>query len=470
MDDEDPRPAPATRLRSALLLAGPLLGGLAGLATSAAGMPGAFAVTVGLTAWVALWWLFEPIPAPHTALLPLAALPLLGVLDARAVAEAYGNEVILLLGGGFMLSAAIARNGAHRRLALWMLRLTGGASGRHVLWGFVLASGLISMWISNTATTLLLVPVALAILVDYPDRRLAAPLILGIAYAASFGGLGTPIGSPPNLIFRSVYEQASGDEISFLDWFAYGIPIVAITLPLLALWLGRSLHGSPAARLPALAPMTAAERRVLAVFGVVALAWIFRTDPWGGWKAWLGLPGASDASVALLGALAMGLVPDGRGGHLLDWDTAERIPWGTLVLFGGGIALASAFGSSGVSAWIAERLVLLRELPLPLMLFGLCLGVTLLSEIASNTATAALLMPILAAAAAAAGVDPLLFMLPAALAASLGFMLPVATAPNAIAYGSGHVDNRRMLREGWLMDVVGVAAVAGVVWGVFAWR
>lgn len=453
-----------------LLAAGPLLGLLAGAAATAAGMPTDFAITVGLTAWVALWWLFEPIPAPHTALLPLAALPLLGVLDAKGVAEAYGNEVILLLGGGFMLSAAIERNGAHRRLALWMLRLTGGGSGRRVLWGFVLASGLISMWISNTATTLLLVPVALAILADYPERRLAAPLILGIAYAASFGGLGTPIGSPPNLIFRSVYEQASGDEISFVDWFVYGIPIVAITLPLLALWLGRGLRGLPAATLPALPPISAGERRVLAVFGIVALAWIFRTDPWGGWKAWLGLPGASDASVALLGALAMGLVPDGKGGHLLDWDTAERIPWGTLVLFGGGIALASAFGTSGVSAWIAERLVLLRDLPLPLMLFGLCLGVTLLSEIASNTATAALLMPILAAAAAAAGVDPLLFMLPAALAASLGFMLPVATAPNAIAYGTGHVDNRRMLREGWLMDVVGVAAVAGVVWGVFAWR
>lgn len=471
MDDEDVGRASGARARTALLYAGPLLGGFVGLVTDAAGMPATFAITVGLTAWVALWWLFEPIPAPHTALLPLAALPLLGVLDAKAVAEAYGNEVILLLGGGFMLSAAIERNGAHRRLALWMLRLTGGASGRHVLWGFVLAAGLISIWISNTATTLLLVPVALAILADYPERRrLAAPLVLGIAYAASFGGLGTPIGSPPNLIFRSVYEKASGDEISFVDWFAYGIPIVAITLPLLALWLGRGLRDLPPASLPALTPIAAAERRVLAVFGLVALAWIFRTDPWGGWKTWLGLPGASDASVALLGALAMGLVPDGKGGHLLDWDTAERIPWGTLVLFGGGIALASAFGNSGVSAWAAERLVLLRELPLPLMLFGLCLGVTLLSEIASNTATAALLMPILAVAAAAAGVDPLWFMLPAALAASLGFMLPVATAPNAIAYGTGFVDNRRMLREGWLMDVMGVAVVAGVVWGVFAFR
>ncbi|MFO1495312.1 MAG: SLC13 family permease [Lysobacterales bacterium] len=456
--------------RNALLWAGPAAALLVGFGADASGVSAAFAITAGLTAWVAIWWVFEPIPAPHTALLPLAVLPLTGVLDAKAVAEAYGNEVILLLAGGFMLSAAIERNGAHRRMAYWMLQLTGAADGRRLLWGFVLASGLISMWISNTATTLLLVPVALAVLERYPDPRLAAPLILGIAYAASFGGLGTPIGTPPNLIFRSVYEQTTGVEISFLDWFVYGLPIVVLTLPMLALWLGRNLRGLPAATLPTLPPISAAERRVLLVFAVVALAWIFRTDPWGGWKSWLGLPGASDASVALLGALAMGLVPDGKGERLLDWDTAERIPWGALILFGGGIALASAFGSSGLSQAMADHLSLLRDWPLPLMLFGLCLGVTLLSEIASNTATAALLMPILAAAAAGAGVDPIVFMLPAALAASLGFMLPVATAPNMIAYGTGKVDNRRMLREGWLLDVLGVAVVATVVWAVFTWR
>jgi len=351
-----------------------------------------------------------------------------------------------------------------------MLQITGAASGRRVLWGFVIAAGVLSMWISNAATTLLLIPVALAVLERYPDPRLAAPLVLGIAYAASFGGLGTPIGTPPNLIFRQQYEQATGIEIGFVDWFVWGLPIVAITLPLLALWLGRSLKNTPPANLPTLSPISVAERRVLLVFGIVACLWVFRTDPWGGWRTWLGLPKASDASVALLGALAMGLVSDGKGGKLLSWDAAERIPWGTLLLFGGGIALASAFATSGLSNFIAERLTLLQQLPLPLMLFGLCLGVTLLSEIASNTATAALLMPLLASAAVAANVDPLVFMLPAALAASLGFMLPVATAPNAIAYATGQVSNHRMLREGWLMDIVGVAAVSAVVYAVFAGR
>ncbi len=452
------------------LIAGPLAAICVGLVAHANGMTAAFSLTAALTAWIAFWWVLEPIPAPYTALLPLALLPMFGILDAKGVAEAYGNEVILLLAGGFMLSAAVENTGAHRRLAFWMLRITGGSSGRRVLWGFVLASGLLSMWISNAATTLLLIPVALAVVERYPDPRLSAPLLLGIAYAASFGGLGTPIGTPPNLIFRQQYEQTTGVEIGFVDWFVWGLPIVAITLPLMALWLGRSLKNTPPAELPTLGPISVAERRVLLIFGIVACLWVFRTDPWGGWRAWFDLPKASDASVALLGALAMGLVPDGKGGKLLDWGSAERIPWGTLILFGGGIALASAFGTSGLSDYIATHLTLLKDLPLPLMLFGLCLGVTLLSEIASNTATAALLMPLLAAAAAAANVDPLVFMLPAALAASLGFMLPVATAPNAIAYATGHVDNRRMLREGWLLDILGVAAVSAVVYTVFAWR
>lgn len=452
------------------LYAGPIAALAVGLLANANGMPLPFALTAALTAWIAFWWVLEPIPAPYTALLPLALLPMFGILDAKGVAEAYGNEVILLLAGGFMLSAAVENTGAHRRLAFWMLQVTGAASGRRVLWGFVFAAGLLSMWISNAATTLLLIPVALAVVERYPDPRLAAPLVLGIAYAASFGGLGTPIGTPPNLIFRQQYEQATGIEIGFVDWFVWGLPIVAITLPLLALWLGRSLKNTPPAQLPTLGPISVAERRVLIVFGVVACLWVFRTDPWGGWKTWIGLPKASDASVALLGALAMGLVSDGKGGKLLGWDAAERIPWGTLLLFGGGIALASAFATSGLSNFIAERLTLLQELPLPLMLFGLCLGVTLLSEIASNTATAALLMPLLASAAVAANVDPLVFMLPAALAASLGFMLPVATAPNAIAYATGQVSNQRMLREGWLMDIVGVAAVSAVVYAVFAGR
>lgn len=427
----------------------------------------ALAFTVALTVWCAGWWVREPVAPAVTGLLPLALLPAAGLLTPQQVAQAYGNDLILLLLGGFVLSMAVERSGAHRRLALGMVRAVGGGSGRAVLWGFMIASAGLSMWISNTATTLLLLPVALAVLANYGDARLATPLILGIAYAASIGGLGTPIGTPPNLVFMSVYRETTGTSFGFVDWMAIGLPIVLLLVPLMALWLGRHLGGSPRATLPALPGWSPAERRVLAVFGVTALAWVFREMPNGGWSQWLGLPGATDTSVALCGALAMLMLGDGAGGRVLDWKEAERLPWGVLVLFGGGIALSTAFQVSGLSETIAQQLRLLAALPLLPMLLLIIGGVVLLSEIASNTATAVLLMPIMASVAQAVGVDPALLMFPAVMAASIGFMLPVATAPNVIAYGSGQVPAQRMLREGAMMDVLGVVVVCGVCYLAF---
>jgi sodium-dependent dicarboxylate transporter 2/3/5 len=455
-------------LRRLALVSGPAAALAAYFALVNGGSDHALAATVGLTLWCALWWILEPVRGPVTALLPLAVLPLLGVLDAKQVAQSYGHELILLLGGGFMLSRALERSGAHRRLALGMVRAFGGRSGRSLLYGFIAACGVVSMWISNTATTLLMLPVALAILEGYPDKRLHAPLILAIAYAASVGGLGTPIGSPPNLVFMQVYAEATGTRYGFLDWMAIGVPVVLVFLPLMALWLGRGLAGAPAAALPESGPWTPGERRVLVVFALTALAWIFRSEPFGGWSALLDLPGANDASVALLAVVALCVIPDGRGGQLLDWETAEKVPWGALVLFGGGIALAAAFQTSGLSAAVAERLSGLSTLPLPLLLLGIVGGVVLLSEIASNTATAVLLMPILAATGVAVGVDPALFMFPAVLAASVGFMLPVATAPNAIAYGSGVVSSGDMLRQGAVLDLIGVAVLSVICYLAFA--
>ena len=422
------------------------------------------AITAGLTVWCAGWWIAEPVPVAFTSLLPLALLPLLDVLTAKQVAEAYGNDLILLLMGGFMLSKALEAQGAHRRLAFGMVRAFGGRSGRRLLFGFMVATGLVSMWISNTATTLMMLPVALAVLERYPDPRLAAPLVLGIAYAASIGGLGTPIGSPPNLVFMRVYETTTGAGYGFLDWMAIGVPVVLLFLPLTALWLGRSLAAAPAAELPRLGPWCAGERRVLALFALTALAWVTRGEPFGGWAGALGLANANDAAVALLAVVVMAVVGDGRGGRLLDWPRASSIPWSALLLFGGGIALASAFEVSGLSAVLAQALQGLAVLPTLLLLVALCALVTLLSEIASNTAAAVLLMPVLAAAAVAMQVEPALLMLPAVLAASCGFMLPVATAPNAIAYASGHADSRRMLREGALVDVAGVLVIVAVCW------
>jgi sodium-dependent dicarboxylate transporter 2/3/5 len=465
---EEPIVSALHPIRRASLWFAPLLALAAGYFAWQSGAAPLLSAALAVTVWCALWWVFEPIAAPVTALLPLALFPVAGVLDAKQVAQSYGNELILLLGGGFMLSRALEKSGAHRRLALAMVRAFGGRSGRSLLYGFIAAAGLISMWISNTATTLMLLPVALAILETYPDRRLHAPLILAIAYAASVGGLGTPIGTPPNLVFMQVYEQTTGTRYGFVDWMMVGVPLIAIFLPLMGWWLGRHLRDAPPAELPPLGAWTSAERRVLIVFAITALAWITRTEPFGGWSAWLSLPGANDASVALLSVVALCLIPDGRGGRLLDWQTAERVPWGALVLFGGGIALATAFQSTGLSEALAQRLTGLSGLPLPLLLFGIVAIVVMLSEIASNTATAVLLMPILAATAQAVGAEPALFMFPAVLAASVGFMLPVATAPNAIAYGSGFITGRDMLREGFILDLIGIVVLTVVCYVAFA--
>ncbi|MGL6289887.1 MAG: SLC13 family permease, partial [Silanimonas sp.] len=461
-----PHDAPSNSRPWSLALV-PLLAIAAYLALRANGAEHALAFTAALTLWCAGWWVREPVAPAVTALLPLALLPMAGLLTPQQVAQAYGNELILLLLGGFVLSMAVENSGAHRRLALGMVRAVGGGSGRAVLWGFMIASAGLSMWISNTATTLLLLPVALAVLADYRDGRLAAPLILGIAYAASIGGLGTPVGTPPNLVFMSVYQETTGTSFGFLDWMMIGVPIVVLLIPLMALWLGRSLGGTPRATLPDLPAWSVGERRVLGVFAITAAAWVFRELPFGGWSAWLGVPGATDAGVALCGALAMLLVSDGRGARVLEWKDAERLPWGVLVLFGGGIALSMAFQSSGLSDLIAQQLRGLAALPLLPMLLLIVASVVLLSEIVSNTATAVLLMPIMASVAIAIEVDPALLMFPTVMAASIGFMLPVATAPNVIAYGSGRVPAQRMLREGAVMDALGVAVVCAVCYAAF---
>lgn len=460
----DARVAPIAGWR---LASGPLVAALAFAGALAADWPPAIGVTVAVTAWCAAWWILEPVHGAVTALVPLAVLPAAGVLTPVQVAQSYGDPLILLMAGGFMMAVALERCGAHRRLALGMVHAFGGRNGRRLIFGFAAATGLISMWISNTAATLMMLPVAMAVLADYPDRRVAAPLVLAIAYGASIGGMGTPIGTPPNAFFMQVYAETTGRRMGFLEWMSFGVPVVLLFLPLAAAWLSRGLGDSPPARIPALGPWQPAERRVLLVFGLVALAWVTRSEPFGGWSAWLGLPNANDAAVSLAGVVLMCALSDGRGHRLLDWEGAERIPWGALVLFGGGIALATAFQASGLSDLLARPLGGLRDVPLLPMMLMICLGVTLLSEIASNTAAAVLLMPILATAAVAAGVEPALFMLPAVLAASCGFMLPVATAPNLVAYGTRQVSAQRMLREGAVMDLIGVAVLTTVCWVAF---
>ena len=450
--------------RSLFIVLGPVLAAGFYLLLSALGMSYLPAVTAAITLLTVIWWVTEALPIPATSIVPFVLLPLFGVADHKLVASSLGSHVILLLMGAFMLSKALEKSGAHERLALYMLRVVGISSGRRLVLGFMLAAGLLSMWISNTATTLMMLPIALAILARADNHRLTVALILGIAYAASLGGVGSPLGTPPNVIFMGIYEEVTGREFSFASWMKIGLPVVLITLPVMALWLTRGIHLHKALEAPKVGEWRPEEVRTLLVFGVAILFWVTRNEPFGGWSDWLGVSAAGDSTVALAAVVLMFLIPNGKGGRLLDWQTAESIPWGMLLLFAGGIAIAKGFAASGLSDMMGQGLTFLTAMPLWLMLVLLCLSVTFLTEITSNTATATLLMPILAVVATSAGFDPMVLMIPAAMCASCAFMLPVATAPNAIAYGTGKIRIQEMVREGAMLSVLASLIIAGVCW------
>ena len=423
-------------------------------------------VITAVVAWLCmLWWIFEPLPIPVTSLLPIAVFPISGVLTPEQVGASVGSPLIILLLGGFLLSRGMESTGAHHRIALSVVNLVGGHKPRRLVLGFMIAGALLSMWISNTASILMLMPVALAVLASCSDRNsLAAPLLLGLAWSCSIGGLGTPIGTPPNLILVQVYEENTAQTISFGQWMSWGMPVVLTLLPLAWWWVTRAVPRELDIQLPAVGPWRSAERRVLVVFGLTAVAWITRAEPFGGWQTWLDLPAANDASVALLAVVALFVVRDDQGEPLIDWAKASQIPWGVLLLFGGGICLARAFVASGLSAQVGDALTAVAALPVFAMMLLLALAVTFLTEATSNTATTALLMPVLAAVALAVEIDPLWLMVPAAMSASCAFMLPVATAPNAVVFGSGELPIRRMVREGFALNLIGALLIATVAW------
>lgn len=425
-----------------------------------AGFESAISWTAAITLFTATLWVTEALPIPATSMIPFVAFPLTGVLSHREAASALGSHVIVLLMGAFMLSKAIEKSGVHRRFALQMLRVTGGKSEKRLVLAFMLTAAFLSMWISNTATTLMLLPIALAILSTIDNPRLAVALLLGIAYAASLGGVGTPIGTPPNIIFISVYQETQGTEIPFIEWMKTGIPIVVIAIPIMALWLTRGLGKLENVEFPTMGQWSSHEVRVLTIFVLVALAWITRpyiSDA-------LGINTIGDSTIALAGVVAMFMTPTckQKSDTLLCWKMASDIPWGLLLLFAGGICIAKAFTSSGLSNEMGELLQFLKGIPLPIVILSICLFVTFLTEITSNTATATLLMPILALTGASMGIDPALLMIPAAVSASCAFMLPVATAPNAIVYGTEKFNIKTMAREGFVLNILVALVVSGV--------
>ncbi len=443
-----------------ILWLAPLLAVLLGERMFVAGWPINACLVGGMTLICALWWMLEAIPIPATSLIPLALFPLLGLLTPAQVASSYGHPLILLLLGGAMLSKAMEKSGAHVRIALTMVRLFGGSSERRLVLGFMAASAVLSMWISNTATTLMLLPVAMAILEKTQNRPLVVAILLGIAYAASIGGLGTPIGTPTNVVMMGIYQSTTGNEVSFLGWMALTIPIVVVLIPVTAIWLSRHLNGKNQLILPKLGCWRLPEKRVLTVFAITALAWITLKHPYGGWGQWL--PHASYGSVALMAVLALFMISDGEDSKLLNWQYANTIHWGVLILFASGIAIAKAFTSVGLSAAIGNAMSDLTTLPIFLLLLTLVLCITFLTEITSNTATATLLMPILATAAISNEMNPTVLMLPAAMATSCAFMLPVATPPNAIVFGTDRIQISDMIRQGLVINLIAAISIASI--------
>ena len=451
------------------------------------GMTDKAAWTAVITTLCAVWWILEPINIAVVSLLPFALFPMFGILDYKAAAAPLGNHLIILFMGGFMLSAAMEKTGTHRKIAYGVLKIVGTHSRRRILLGFMLATAGLSMWISNTATTLMMLPIALAVLAQDEEGDMTVPLLLIICYSASIGGVATLIGTPPNAIFVANYQKFTGIEMSFTEWMSIIGIIPLLMLPIAWLWLGRKVgtKNIRPIRLPPIESWTIAQRRVLLVFLVTATLWMTRAIPFGTWqigeeeilmRGWgglmqhyLGISTIGDSTVAILAVLALFIIPDG-GKHqdtkhhgLLDWPTAERIPWGILLLFAGGILIAEGFVASGLTQIIGQQLALLADLPLWLIIGTICFMVTFLTEITSNTASANILLPILGSAAISLNLDdPIIIMLPATISASFAFMLPVATPPNAIIMSSNKIPIRVMAREGFLLNLIGIMVVTMV--------
>jgi len=437
------------------------------------------------TVWIAVWWITEPIPIPATSLLPLVLFPLMNLVKGDKVAASYMNSSIMLFLGGFLIALTIERWQLHKRLALGILRLVGD-NPRLIVLGFMAATGFISMWISNTATAMMMLPIALAIIARADESpappkfkaNFALVLMLAVAYASSIGGVGTLVGTPPNIAFMRIYAISfpEATPVSFLQWMTLGVPTAIIFLIVawfvMVYWLvpvgktgfagGRELV---AAELKQLGQMSRAEKRVAAAFFITALLWITRvTIDLGrfkipGWSDLLGLGGMlDDGTVAIGMGTLLFLLPSGteRGERLLNWETAKRLPWGILLLFGGGFALADGFQQSGLSVWLGQRLEWFAGAPTIVMVAATCTLLTFLTELTSNTATTNLTLPILAALSRATGIHPLLLMIPATISASFAFMLPVGTPPNAIVFGSGRVPIVKMAAVGFVMNWIGV--------------
>ena len=451
--------------------------------------------TAACAVLMAVWWLSEAIPLAVTALLPLVLFPILKILPAKEVALSYADSNIFLFLGGFFIAFGMQRHNLHKRIALNIIRLL-GTSPRKIVLGFMMATAFLSMWISNTATTMMMLPIGIAVIdhikpyiknnqsdnvLKREQHNIGISLMLGIAYAASIGGVGTLVGTPPNIIFAGIVKNMypTLPEIDFVRWLGIGIPVVFIFLPIT--WFYLVYIGAPVAKtniqvgkeiisdgLKALGKMKIQEIITLLIFSLTALGWIFRRNivigdfQITGWASLLGIEKyVNDSTVALIGALLLFIVPVNlrKKEFIMNWEWAQRVPWGILILFGGGFALAKGFESSGLDRWIGSAFTGIGHISLFLIIICVCTLLTFLTEITSNTATITMILPILGAMSVNFGLNPFLLMIPATLSASCAFMMPVATPPNAIVFGSGYITIQDMARIGFILNLAGVIII-----------
>lgn len=485
------------------LALGPLLFVGTQLFLSPSGLSPRANAVLASTLWIAAWWMTEAVPIPVTSLLPIVLFPTLGVTSVVDAAAPYADPVVFLFLGGFLVALAIERWGLHRRIALNVLHRAGDDTHRLIL-GFMVVTAVLSMWISNTATAMMMVPIGMAVVAqleafrspedvtpayaspsietldtrDVPSSNFGAALMLGIAYAASIGGVATIIGTPPNAILAGIARTSLGVQIGFLEWMLFGLPIAVVFLPvtwgvLIAL-LRPELRTIPESgavierQLAELGAMSTGERRTLIVFAIVAAGWILRPfviEPIA--------PGITDTVIALVGGVLVFLIPVDlrRGEFLLDWEYTTRVPWGVLLLFGAGFSLAGAFQASGLDQWIAGNLTGLRGVSFIVILLAVATLVVFLTEVTSNSATASLFIPVMASLAVSLAVSPMILMVTVAVAASFAFMLPVATPPNAIVFGSGYLSIPQMARVGFWLNLGGILFLTAMVyvWLPIAW-
>ena len=468
----------ASKQRIGLFL-GPLLFILIKLFFQPEGLNDSAISILASTAWVAVWWITEAISIPVTALLPIILFPLSGGLSLGETTASYGHKYIFLFLGGFILAIAIEKWNLHKRIALNIIKIVGTNVNRIIL-GFMVATASLSMWISNTATAVMILPVGIAIVLqlqDNPNTKVNENLIFGkalmlaIAYSASIGGMATLIGTPPNLVLAGVVESTYNTEISFSQWFMFGFPLSIVLLVLCWVYLTKIAFKFEQKEFPggkkeinkqlkALGKITHEEKIILLVFSFAAIAWICRSFLISKW-----LPAIDDTIIAMIASVVLFIIPNGKkSAALITWPEAVKLPWGILLLFGGGMALASGFEVSGLAAWIGNQLTSLIGVSIFILLLVLIASVNFLTEITSNMATTAMLLPVLVALATVLDVHPYLLLVSATLAASCAFMLPVATPPNAVVFGSGYLNIEDMVKKGIWMNIISIILVTLIVY------